>query len=171
MNFSTINTFDVVNGEGIRVSLYVSGCSHHCKGCFNPCTWDKNYGEEFGKEQEDWIISFLKRPEYDGLTLLGGEPWEPYNQEVLVSFLKRVKSECPDINIWSFSGYTWEELHNPDARCYTENTEKMLSMIDVLIDGEFHEDERDVTLTFRGSKNQRIIDVKESEKTKTIVLR
>ncbi len=169
MNYSDIVTFDVVNGMGVRVSLYVSGCSHHCKGCFNSCTWDKNYGNEFGKEQEDLIISYLKRPEYTGLTLLGGEPWEPYNQEVLKPFLERVKRECPDKNIWSFSGYTWEELNDENSRCYTENTKDMLAMIDVLIDGEFHEDERDITISFRGSRNQRIIDVKESFRCKHVV--
>ncbi len=170
MNFSSINTFDIVNGTGIRVSLYVSGCSHHCKGCFNSQTWDKNFGEKFGKEQEDLILNYLKKPEYKGLTLLGGEPWEPYNQEVLVKFLERVKNECPDVNIWSFSGYTWEELHDRNCRCYTENTEKMLSYVDVLIDGEFHEDERDITLAFRGSRNQRIIDVKKTNEAGSVVL-
>ena len=168
MNYCDINTFDVTNGLGIRVSLYVSGCSHHCKGCFNSQTWNKNFGKEFGKEQEELILSYLKRPEYNGLTLLGGEPWEPYNQEALTPFLERVKSECPDKNIWSFSGYTWEELHDKNSRCYTENTDKMLSFIDVLIDGEFHEDEKDLSLVFRGSKNQRIIDVKKSLDQNTV---
>ncbi len=164
MNYSFIDATDIANGPGFRVTLFVSGCSHHCKGCFNKESWDKNFGKEFGKEQEDSIINALKSPNIQGLTLLGGEPWETYNQEYLVKLLRRVKRECPDKNIWSFSGYTWEELNDENSRCYCDVTKEMLSYIDILIEGEFHKDERDVTLVFRGSRNQRIINVKESIK-------
>ena len=164
MNYCEIKDCDIANGEGIRVSLFVSGCTHHCKGCFNKETWDFNYGEEFTAEVEDKILNMLSRSYINGLTLLGGEPFEPQNQRVLCPFLKRVKEMFPDKNIWCYTGYTYETdlLENSRARC--ECTDDMLRMIDILVDGEFKEELKDITLKFRGSSNQRIIDLKNGER-------
>lgn len=165
MNYGEIKNFDIANGEGVRVSLFVSGCTHHCKGCFNPETWNFEYGKPYTKETEDSIIKMLSFPYTDGLTLLGGEPFEPQNQRVLVGLLRRVRAELPDKNVWCYSGYLFEELTG-DSRARCEVTDEMLSLIDILVDGEFHEEQKDITLVFKGSSNQRIIDVKKSLQTK-----
>lgn len=165
MNYGEIKNFDIANGEGVRVSLFVSGCTHHCKGCFNPETWNFDYGKPYTKETEDSIIKMLSFPYTDGLTLLGGEPFEPQNQRVLVGLLRRVREELPDKNVWCYSGYLFEELTG-DSRARCEVTDEMLSLIDILVDGEFHEQEKDITLVFKGSSNQRIIDVKKSLQAK-----
>lgn len=165
MNYGEIKNFDIANGEGVRVSLFVSGCTHHCKGCFNPETWNFEYGKPYTKETEDSIIKMLSFPYTDGLTLLGGEPFEPQNQRVLVGLLRRVREELPDKNVWCYSGYLFEELTG-DSRARCEVTDEMLSLIDILVDGEFHEQEKDITLVFKGSSNQRIIDVKKSLQAK-----
>ncbi len=171
MNYCNIKYCDIANGNGVRTTLFVSGCTHHCKECFQPETWDFNYGEEFTKEVADRIIESLKSDYVEGLTLLGGEPWEPSNQEVLYPFLKRVRAEVPGKNIWAFSGYTWEELtDNENKRCRTEVTDDMLALVDVLVDGEFHIEEKNLSLRFRGSENQRIINVPESLRSGQIVL-
>ena len=169
MNYGEIKNCDIANGIGVRISLFVSGCTHHCKNCFNPETWDFGYGEEFTTDIQDKIISMLE-PEYiSGLTILGGEPFEVSNQEALLPFVKRVREKYPQKTIWMYSGYTFEELiGNSRARC--EYTDEILSLIDVLVDGKFVEEKKNITLKFRGSENQRIIDVKESLKSGKIVL-
>ncbi len=162
MNYGEIKNFDIANGEGVRVSLFVSGCTHHCKGCFNPETWCFDYGKNFTQETEDSIIEMLSFPYIDGLSLLGGEPFEPSNQREIVKLLRRVRAELPEKNVWCYTGYLFDKelLNESRARC--EVTDEMLSMIDVLVDGEFIEEKKDISLVFRGSSNQRIIDVKAS---------
>ncbi len=162
MNYGEIKNFDIANGEGVRVSLFVSGCTHHCKNCFNPETWNFDFGKPFTAETENLIIDELA-PEYiNGLSLLGGEPFEPSNQASLLPFLRRVKELYPDKTVWCYTGYLFDkELLSPSrARC--EHTDEMLSMIDVLVDGEFVQELYNISLQFRGSSNQRIIDVKKS---------
>ena len=148
MNYGAIKKCDIANGVGVRTVLFVSGCTHHCKGCFQPETWNFDYGERYTKETEDEIIESL-RPDYvDGITLLGGEPFEPENQRELVKLLRRIKKELPQKTVWSFSGYTYEELTG-DSRAVCEVTNEMLSMLDVLVDGEFVEAKRNISLRFR----------------------
>lgn len=161
MYYGEIKKVDIANGKGVRVSLFVSGCTHHCKGCFNPETWNFDFGKEYTKETEDDIIKSLEPSYIEGLSLLGGEPFEPQNQPTLVGLLKRIKKELPTKNVWCYTGYTFEELTGQKkSRAFTDTTAEMLSMIDVLVDGEFVEDLKDISLKFRGSSNQRIIDVK-----------
>ncbi len=162
MNYGEIKNYDIANGEGVRVSLFVSGCTHHCKNCFNPETWSFEYGKPFTKQTEDYIIECLKPDYIDGLSLLGGEPFEPQNQAVLLPFLRRVRAELPNKNIWCYTGYTFDKELLSDSRARCEHTDEMLSLIDVLVDGEFVQELYDISLSFRGSSNQRIIDVKQS---------
>ena len=159
MHYGEIKNCDIANGEGVRVSLFVSGCTNHCENCFQPQTWDFCYGKPFTAETEEYILSLLAPDYINGLTLLGGEPFEPENQRALLPFLKRVKQTYPNKNIWAFSGFTWEELHDPSAHPCTEVTEEMLSLVDVLVDGRFIEAQKNISLRFRGSENQRLIDV------------
>ena len=159
MNYGNIKECDIADGPGVRVSLFVSGCRHHCKGCFNKETWDFGYGKPYTKETEDEIIRLLAPSYIQGLTLLGGEPFEPENQEELAGLLKRVRETYPDKDIWCYTGYLYDVDLSKGGKVYTEVTEEMLSYIDVLVDGEFIEEEKDVTLVFRGSRNQRIIDL------------
>lgn len=171
MNYGEIKKYDIANGIGVRTSLFVSGCRHHCKGCFNPETWSFEYGKTYTKETEDDIVSSIAPYYISGLTVLGGEPFEPENQATIVGLLKRVKEEYPDKNIWVYSGYLFEELTGKipsHARC--EVTDEMLSYIDILVDGEFVEAKKDISLHFRGSSNQRIIDVKKTLETGEISL-
>lgn len=169
MNYGAIKKCDIANGVGVRTVIFVSGCTHHCKGCFQPETWNFDYGERYTKETEDEIIESL-RPDYvDGITLLGGEPFEPENQRELVKLLRRIKKELPQKTVWSFSGYTYEELTG-DSRAVCEVTNEMLSMLDVLVDGEFVEAKRNISLRFRGSENQRLIDMNKTRKEGKIVL-
>ncbi len=168
MNFGEIKKYDIANGEGVRVSLFVSGCTHHCKGCFNEETWDFFYGSPFTEETEQEILTALHQDYIDGLSLLGGEPFERQNQRVLLPFLKKVKSCYPEKNIWCYTGYSFEEELLKDSRARCECTEELLGIIDVLVDGEFIEELKDISLPFRGSSNQRIIDVKASLKSKTV---
>ena len=169
MNYGAIKKCDIANGVGVRTVLFVSGCTHHCKGCFQPETWNFDYGERYTKETEDEIIESL-RPDYvDGITLLGGEPFEPENQRELVKLLRRIKKELPQKTVWSFSGFTYEELTG-DSRAVCEVTNEMLSMLDVLVDGEFVEAKRNISLRFRGSENQRLIGMNKTRKEGKIVL-
>ncbi|MBO5195897.1 MAG: anaerobic ribonucleoside-triphosphate reductase activating protein [Clostridia bacterium] len=171
MNYCTIKTCDIANGEGVRTSLFVSGCTNHCEECFQPQTWDFEYGELFTKEVADKIIESIKPFYVNGLTLLGGEPFEPKNQKELVPFLRRVREECPDKNIWCFTGFTLDKelwVDGSYPRC--EHTDEMLSMIDVLVDGRYVKALHDISLRFRGSSNQRIIDLKKTIPTHEIVL-
>ena len=171
MNYGQIYYSDVANGIGCRTALFVSGCTHHCKGCFNEVTWDFNYGQKYTKEVEDEIIESLKPDYINGLTILGGEPMEIVNQKEIRPLLERVKKEVPKATIWIYSGYTWEELTDTEnKRCHGEDTDSILSMIDILVDGKFESDKRNLMLRFRGSSNQRVIDVKETLKTGDVVL-
>lgn len=159
MNYGAIKKCDIANGEGVRVSLFVSGCTHHCPGCFNQEAWDFDFGRPFTEETEEEILQALS-PEYiNGLTLLGGEPFEPGNQRVLLPFLKKVRERFPQKNIWCYSGYTLEEDLLKESRARCEATDEMLSMIDVLVDGRFVMELKDISLAFRGSSNQRILDL------------
>ena len=162
MNYASIKNCDIANGEGVRVTLFVSGCTNHCENCFQPETWDFGYGEPFTAEVEDRLLEML-RPDYiNGLTLLGGEPMEPQNQRALLPFVKRVRKEFPDKSIWAFSGFTFEQLIDPKAHPHCEKTQELLSLIDVLVDGRFVEELKDITLRFRGSSNQRLLDMKKT---------
>lgn len=170
MNYGEIKKCDIANGEGVRVSLFVSGCSHHCKGCFNPETWNFAYGEPFTEETGEVLLRYLE-PEYiSGLTLLGGEPFEVENQKALTPFLREVRRRYPGKDIWCYTGYTLERdlLSEGSVRC--ECTDELLGMIDVLVDGEFIEEEKDISLVFRGSANQRVIALPETLKMKKICL-
>lgn len=158
MYVAEIKKFDIANGLGVRVSVFVSGCRHRCPGCFNEIAWEFDYGKEYTADIENEIIDAL-RPDYiEGLSLLGGEPFEPENQPALLGLLRRVRKELPAKNVWVYSGFTMEELLG-ESRARTEYTDEMLSLIDVLVDGRFIYAEKDITLRFRGSRNQRILDV------------
>ena len=170
MYYGEIKNYDIANGEGVRVSLFVSGCTHHCKNCFNPETWSFEYGKPFTKETEDYIIKCLTPDYIDGLSLLGGEPFEPQNQEVLLPFLRRVKNELPNKNIWCYTGYLFDRELLCESRARCEFTDEMLSLIDVIVDGEFVQALHDISLAFRGSSNQRIIDVQKSLETGEVKL-
>ena len=159
MNYCGIKKCDIANGQGVRVTLFVSGCTHHCKGCFQPETWDFGYGDAFTEDVEKEIMEYLAPDYIKGLTLLGGEPFEPENQRVLVKFIKKVREAYPQKSIWCYTGYLLdEELLKPSrARC--EVTDEMLSYIDVLVDGEFVLEKKNISLKFCGSENQRLIDL------------
>ena len=158
MRYGAIKKRDIANGIGVRVVLFVSGCTHHCKGCFQPETWDFQYGQDYTAETENEIMEALRPDFIDGLTLLGGEPFEPQNQAELVKLLRRVRRELPQKTVWAFSGYTYEELTG-ESRARCQVTDEMLSLVDVLVDGECVEEKRNISLQFRGSENQRLIDV------------
>ena len=170
MNYATVKYFDIANGLGIRTSLFVSGCTHHCKNCFNSEAWDFNYGKPFDDNIENQIINSLKNPFCDGLSLLGGEPFEPSNQKGLLPFLKRAKKEIPNLNVWCYTGYLFDKELLEDSRAKTEDTLEMLKLIDVLVDGKFVEELKNLNLRFKGSENQRIIDVKKSLEENKVVL-
>lgn len=169
MNYATIKDHDTANGIGVRVSLFVSGCTHHCKDCFNSEAWDFNYGKPYTEETENEIVKLLDRPYIKGLSLLGGEPFEPANQKVLINLLRKVKQMFPDKTIWCYSGYTFDTDLAKGGRAYTDVTDEMLSYLSVLVDGEFVAELKDLKLHFRGSSNQRIIDVQESLKQGKVV--
>lgn len=159
MYYGEIKNCDIANGEGVRVTLFVSGCTNHCKNCFQPQTWDFSYGQPFTQQTEEQLLKMLSPSYINGLTLLGGEPFEPENQRALVPFLHEVRVLYPHKTIWCYTGNVYEtELLQPShARC--EATDEMLSLIDVLVDGEFIPAQHDISLRFRGSSNQRIIDL------------
>ena len=170
MKYATIKDYDISNGLGIRISLFVSGCTHKSPGCFNEVAWDFQYGEEFDKCVEDKLIKMLEPSYIAGLTLLGGEPFEVVNQKALLPFIKRVKGTYPNKNIWAFTGYLFDKdlLNQSRARC--EVTDELLTYIDVLVDGPFILSKKDIALKFRGSDNQRIIDVKKSLSENKVIL-
>ncbi len=170
MNYSGIKTFSIENGTGVRVSLFVSGCRHHCKGCFNEETWDFTHGNPFTKETEDEIIKAMS-PEYmAGITLLGGDPGEPENQEALLPLLRRVRKELPQKTVWMYTGYVLEDF-KPNHRAYCKATEEFLRSCDVVVDGPFLMEQKNLSLKFRGSANQRIIDMKKTiEKGEIVIL-
>ena len=169
MNYADIKRVDVANGEGVRVSLFVSGCNHHCKGCFNECAWDFNYGNKFTDENIDEVINYLNHDHIEGLTLLGGEPLEYINQEGILPLVKRVKERFPNKNIWCYTGFDFEKDVVEKMSKNNETTKELLNYIDVMVDGKFEEDKKNLKLKFRGSSNQRIIDVKESLKEHRVV--
>ncbi len=170
MNYSNIKYNDIANGEGVRTSLFVSGCTHHCEHCFNPETWDFAYGDVFDETVEQSILDSLAPSHINGLTLLGGEPMEPANQKRLLPFVKRVKEQYPDKTIWCYTGYLFDaELLKPSRAC-AQWTREFLGYIDVLVDGEYVEALKDITLRFKGSSNQRIIDVPASLAQDRVVL-
>lgn len=158
MYYSAIKYNDIANGIGVRTVLFVSGCRNHCKGCFQPETWDFCHGNPFTKETEDAIINSLDSEYIKGLTLLGGDPFEPENQTALLPFVRRVRQECPGKDIWAYTGYVLERDLVPGGRCYTDDTRELLSNIDILVDGPYIEAQHDITLKFKGSANQRVID-------------
>ncbi len=170
MNYANIKLFDIANGPGVRVSLFVSGCTHHCKGCFNQEAWDFSYGQEFTEAVEDRILEAL-RPDYvRGLTLLGGEPFEPQNQPALLKLLRKIKAKLPQKSIWAFSGYLFDRDILPGHLGDPAITREILSYLDVLVDGPFLENQKDLMLRFRGSANQRLIDVPASLQAGAVVL-
>lgn len=170
MNYAEIKTCDIANGPGVRVSLFVSGCTHRCKGCFNEIAWDFAYGKEFDEDTMNRLLDAL-RPDYvRGLTLLGGEPMEYRNQLGLLPFIRRVRAELPGKDIWCFSGYLFDSQIRDEMCKKWAETRELLSYIDVMVDGKFVEELKDITLRFRGSSNQRIIDVKESLATGNVIL-
>ena len=169
MNYAEIKNLDIANGPGLRVSLFVSGCTHHCKGCFNPESWDFNYGQPFTEATEEELLSLLENEHIRGLSLLGGEPFEPANQAVLAPFLHRVKAKFPYKDVWCYSGYNFEQDMLTGNLGPWEITEQMLNCIDVLVDGEFVIELKNPNLRFRGSANQRVILVQESLKEDRIV--
>ena len=170
MNYATIKNCDIANGPGVRVSLFVSGCTHRCPGCFNEVAWDFNYGEPFTQETIDSILEMLKPSYIKGLTLLGGEPFEPENQGAIVELLRQVKKAYPDKSIWAFSGYLFDRDILPGRLGDPDITREYLSYLDVLVDGPFIEEKKNLSLRFRGSENQRLIDVKKTLATGEIVL-
>lgn len=170
MHYGEIKNYDIANGIGVRVTLFVSGCTNHCKNCFQPQTWDFSYGKPFTEETEETILKMLTPAYIRGLTLLGGEPFEPSNQRVLVPFLEKVRERYPQKDIWSFSGFTLEELQTDGSHPRCEVTDRMLSLLDVLVDGRFVEELKNLSLRFRGSSNQRLIDMKATLREGRIVL-
>ena len=170
MHYATIKNCDIANGPGVRVSLFVSGCTHRCPGCFNEVAWDFNYGEPFTQQTVETILNML-RPNYvKGLTLLGGEPFEPENQPAIVELLRQVKTIYPEKSIWAFSGYLFDKDILASRLGPWEVTKEYLSYLDVLVDGPFVQSKKDLSLRFRGSSNQRLIDVQASLEKGTIVL-
>lgn len=170
MNYCNIKNCDIADGSGVRVTLFVSGCTNHCKGCFQPETWDFDYGEPFTEETENTLIKLLEPHYIAGLTLLGGDPFEPSNQRSLLPFVKRVRETYPKKNIWAYTGFTFEELTRDGSHPRCEVTDELLGLVDVLVDGRFVEEKKNLRLRFRGSSNQRIIDLKATLASGKIVL-
>ncbi|MBR2676604.1 MAG: anaerobic ribonucleoside-triphosphate reductase activating protein [Solobacterium sp.] len=169
MYYGNIKKFDIADGEGVRVSLFVSGCTNRCKNCFQPETWDFHYGNPYTEETEQEIMDALNSPNIQGLSLLGGEPFEPENQRELVKLLRRVKTELPEKDIWCYTGFVYDNDLVEGGRKHCEVTDEMLSYLDVLVDGPFMEEKKDIRLIFRGSSNQRVLNMKETLKQKKAV--
>ena len=170
MHYATIKNCDIANGPGVRVSLFVSGCTHRCPGCFNEVAWDFQYGDPFTQETIDQILQMLKPDHIKGLTLLGGEPFEPENQPTILDLLRQVKSNYPEKSIWAFSGYLFDKDILAGRLGPWEITKEYLQYLDVLVDGPFVEAKKDLSLRFRGSSNQRILDVPASLKENCVIL-
>ena len=170
MNYAEIKNCDIANGPGVRISLFVSGCTHHCPGCFNQVAWDFDYGQPFTQQTIDQILEMLKPGYIKGLTLLGGEPFEPENQGAIVELLRQIKEKYPEKSIWAFSGYLFDRDILSGRLGNWEITKEYLSYLDVLVDGPFVEAKKNLSLRFRGSENQRIIDVPASLAANRIVL-
>ena len=159
MNYADIRPIDVANGPGIRVSVFVSGCTHHCKECFNPETWDFGYGKPFREAQVEEILGYLSKPYIHGLSILGGEPFEPQNQGAVLELVRRVRERFPEKDIWCYSGYLFEDLAAGKVGVHSRT---LLGLLDVLVDGPFVLEKKDLSLRFRGSSNQRLIKVSDS---------
>lgn len=170
MHYGNIKNYDIADGEGVRVTLFCSGCTNRCEGCFQPETWDFCYGKEYTKETEDQLIQMLTNPNIQGLTLLGGDPFEPSNQRTLITLLRRVKQELPTKDVWAYTGFVYEQDLLEGQRKHTEVTDEMLSYIDVFVDGPFVIDQKDISLYFRGSTNQRVIDMPKTLKSGNVVI-
>ena len=171
MNYAEIKTTDIANGEGVRVSLFVSGCTHRCKNCFNSIAWDFGYGKPFTEETQQFLLNALAPDYIAGLTLLGGEPMEPQNQRGLLPFVERFKKQFPHKSVWCYTGFTYQGSGLfEEERANTEVTKGLLSLIDVLVDGRYIEELKDIRLKFRGSSNQRVIDLKRSFDENNVVL-
>ena len=171
MYYAKIKRYDVSNGPGVRVSLYVSGCRNHCKNCFQPETWDFHYGRPYTRDTEEEILKALEPDYIQGLTLLGGEPMEPENQPALLELVEAVKKRFPAKDIWCYTGFTYETDLRPGGRCHGPCTDRLLSFLDILVDGRFVQEKRNLLLPFRGSENQRIIDMPETLAQGAAVLR
>ncbi|MGI6261970.1 MAG: anaerobic ribonucleoside-triphosphate reductase activating protein [Acutalibacteraceae bacterium] len=169
MNYATIKYCDIANGTGVRTSLFVSGCTHRCKGCFNAVAWDFNYGEPFGAKQENEILASLAPDYINGLSLLGGEPFEPQNQPALLQLCKRVRKEFPQKTVWCYTGYQIEDILAGKVG-EQQTALELLRCLDILVDGEFIEEQKNIRLKFRGSENQRIICVPQTLQKGEIVL-
>ncbi len=169
MNYAGIKYCDIANGTGCRTVLFVSGCRNACKGCFQPQTWDFGYGEPFDEKVQEEVLKSLEPDYITGITVLGGEPFEPENQKELVPFMRKVVARYPNKNVWAFTGYIYDKDLVAGGRRHTEDTDELLSMIDVLVDGPFQEEKKDITLKFRGSSNQRILDLKGTIRTGNII--
>ena len=170
MNYANIKKYDIANGVGVRVSLFVSGCTHHCKGCFNAEAWDFAYGQPYTEATEEEILTALSHEYIAGLSLLGGEPFEPVNQRALLPLIRRVRREFPKKNIWAYTGYCYENDLLPGKRAFCEVTDEILDSLEVLVDGPFLESRKNISLRFRGSDNQRLIHMPETRRTGRVVL-
>lgn len=170
MNYADIKRIDVANGPGVRVSLFVSGCTHHCKNCFNPETWNFNYGELFTENEINKILEYLEPSHIKGLSLLGGEPFEYTNQQGILPLLRKVKEIYPQKDIWCYTGYDFKKDIKENMMVKWPETRELISYIDILVDGKFIEELKNLSLRFRGSSNQRIIDVKKSLANDEVVL-
>ena len=170
MHIGEILTADTANGTGIRLSIFVSGCTNHCKGCFQPQTWDFEYGKLYTESIEEFILGELSKNYYDGLTILGGEPFEISNQRVLVDLIRKIKAEMSEKNIWIYTGFTYDKDLIEGGCRYIECTDEILDSIDILVDGRFVEELKNIRINFRGSSNQRIIDMKATRKNGKVEL-
>lgn len=169
MHYSAIKYNDIANGLGVRTVLFVSGCRNRCKGCFQPETWDFCNGQIFGAKEEEDILASLEPGYVRGLTLLGGDPFEPENQEGLIEFMRRVKEKYPGKDVWAYTGYVLDKDLQPGGRIFTQYTRELLSYIDVLVDGPFVEEQKSLMLKFKGSANQRVIDMQKFRETGEIL--
>ena len=170
MYYSNIKTCDIADGEGVRVSIFISGCNNHCKGCQQPETWDFEYGKPVTDETLKYLFNNCNHTYINGLTVLGGEPMEPKNQYGVMELIKKFKAEFPNKSVWIYSGFTFEQLMDENHRSHTEYTKDILNMSDVLVDGLFVEELKNLSLKFRGSTNQRLIDLKNTFKNNKVVL-
>ena len=170
MYYGNIKNYDIADGEGVRVTLFCSGCTNHCKGCFQPETWNFHYGKEYTKETEDHLIDLLTNPNIQGLTLLGGDPFEPDNQRAILPLLKRMHQELPEKDVWAYTGFIYDIDLIEGGRRHVEVTDEFLSNIDVLVDGPFVLEKKDITLYFKGSSNQRLIDMKKTLQEGKVVI-
>lgn len=170
MHYGEIKNCDIANGVGVRVTLFVSGCTNHCEQCFQPQTWAFDYGQPFTRQTEEQLLQLMAPSYVDGLTLLGGEPFEPENQRALLPFVQRVKQCYPQKTVWAYSGFVLEQLQTPGHYANCEATQALLALVDVLVDGRFVAAEKDISLRFRGSKNQRLIDMNRTREAGHVVL-